>query len=75
MKLKRMKSLVLLAAVLMLGLVAALPAQADPELDFTIPAVNTGATVTYAGGAKPFNAMNITISNVEGIDGTPFNTI
>jgi opacity protein-like surface antigen len=72
MKLKSMKSVALLAAMLMLGLVAALPAQADPELDFTIPAVNTGATVTYAGGAKPFNAMNITISNVEGIDGTPF---
>jgi hypothetical protein len=35
----------------MLGLVAALPAQADPELDFTIPDSNPKATVTCAGGA------------------------
>jgi len=34
----------------MLGLVAALPAQADPELDFTIPDSNPKATVTCAGG-------------------------
>jgi hypothetical protein len=39
----------------MLGLAAALPAQADPELDFTIPDSNPKATVTYVGGKSNSN--------------------
>jgi hypothetical protein len=70
----KMKSLALLAAVLMLGLVAALPAQADPELDFTIPATNAGATASFAGGlGAPFIVSGVFITQVEGVDGTPLN--
>ena len=39
----------------MLGLVATLPAQADPGLDFTIPDSNPKATVTYACGKSSSN--------------------
>ncbi|MGC8495154.1 MAG: PEP-CTERM sorting domain-containing protein [Syntrophobacteraceae bacterium] len=63
-----------------LGLIAALAgfmavgtAMADPELDFTIPAVNSFAGISYSTSGGPLVGTGISISNVEGIDGTPLN--
>lgn len=62
---------------LTLGLVIALlgltNVKADPPtLDFTVPAGNHGASVSYAGGAAPLLGSNISITQVTGLS-TPLN--
>ena len=70
----KLKTLAILAAVLMVGLVAVGPAMADPELDFTIPGNNPGASITFAGGTgNPAVGSGIAITNVQGVDNTPLN--
>jgi hypothetical protein len=61
-----------LVALLSLFLFVA-PVQAAPILDFNMDAIHpAGASISYAGGATPLVAVNISVDNVTGI-GTPLN--
>jgi hypothetical protein len=44
------------------------------SLDFTVPGLNPGASISYAGGATDLVASNITITTVQGL-GTPLNNL
>ena len=56
-----------------LAFVVTAPAvRAQPELDFTIPALGNMGTITYAGGANPLVGSNILVSSVAGLS-TPAN--
>jgi len=53
------------------ALLLATTAKADSLLDFTVPAVNTGASVKYTGGTHALIGTNISITQVQGL-GTPW---
>ncbi len=59
--------------VALVGFMTAGSALADPELDFTIPAINSFAGISYSTSGGPLIGTGITISNVVGVDGTPLN--
>jgi PEP-CTERM motif len=61
----------LAAALPMLGGTAA---RAQPTLDFTVPASNPGASISYAGGATDLVGTGITITQVQGLD-TPMSNL
>ncbi len=61
---------VLLAAIAVLVLSSS--AWAQEELDFTIPASNPGAVISYGGGADPLVGTKITVTDVTGVS-TPDN--
>jgi len=56
-----------------LALIGGTAAQAQPEIDFTVPALNPGASITYAGGAAPLVGTAITITQLQGLN-TPSNS-
>jgi len=55
-----------------LALIGGTVAQAQPELDFTVPASNPSGSISYAGGSADLVGTGISISQVEGL-GTPSN--
>jgi LPXTG-motif cell wall-anchored protein len=57
-----------------LGLIGAIPARAGSvtALEFVIPAVNAGASISYAGGSADLAATSISISEIAGVN-TPLN--
>jgi hypothetical protein len=58
-----------------LALIGSTSARASSGLlDFTVPAVNPGASISFAGGANPLVGTGITITDVEGV-GTPLNDL
>ncbi len=61
-----------LAAGLALGV--GTPARAGSTLDFTVPASNPGASISYAGGATDLVGTDITITQVQGLN-TPMNNL
>lgn len=67
---KRM--IAILALVALVGMTSTV--QAQPLVDFTVPASNPGASISYAGGANPLVGSNIRITEVTGL-GTPLNDL
>jgi hypothetical protein len=65
---KRITSI--LALLALVGMTSTV--QAQLAVDFTVPALNLGASVSYAGGANPLVGTGIRISEVTGL-GTPLN--
>src|SRR5262249_54552698 len=59
----------ILALLALVGMTSTV--QAQPSIDFTVPATNPGASISYAGGANPLVGTNIGISEVTGLGGTP----
>jgi hypothetical protein len=56
------------AMVVILSTLGSEAARAQPALEFTVPAINAGASISYAGGSSDLVATGISISQVEGIN-------
>jgi hypothetical protein len=65
-----MKRIVSILAILSLAVMAS-SVHAQPSVDFTVPASNPGASISYAGGSNPLVGTNISITEVTGLGGTP----
>jgi hypothetical protein len=59
----------ILALLALVGMTSTVHAQ--PSVDFTVPASNPGASISYAGGSNPLVGTNISITEVTGLGGTP----
>ncbi len=57
-----------------LALLGGNAARAQPTLEFTVPANNPGASISYAGGATDLVGTGITITQVQGLD-TPMSNL
>jgi hypothetical protein len=66
------RTIAILALLALVGMTASV--QAQPTVDFTVPASNPGASMSYAGGASPLVGTNIRITEVTGL-GTPLNNL